>query len=134
MVTKCILFLVSFGVYLATLSPTISTGDSGELCACSVILGIVHSPGYPLYCLIGKIFTVVVPFGNLAFRINLLSALFAALTVLFLYSIVESLLVANFNTISKISAILSSLLLAFTKSFWKAAVQAEVFTLNAFFA
>ena len=86
-----ILFLASFGAYIYTMCPTISTGDSGEFCAASVILGLPHSPGYPLYCLLGKIFTLIIPFGNLAYRVNLISVFFAVLTIVILAKIIEGL-------------------------------------------
>ena len=44
------------------------------------ILGIAHPPGFPLYTMLGKLFTLI-PFGDVAYRVNLMSALFAALTL-----------------------------------------------------
>jgi tetratricopeptide (TPR) repeat protein len=119
-------FIVCFGFYLYTLCPSISPGDSGEFCASSVILALPHSPGYPLYCLIGKIFTIIIPFGSYAYRINCLSAVFGALTV--------SVLGYVMMKISRCLLLsLSCLLLAFSSIFWHSSIQAEVFTLNAFF-
>ncbi|MQY69884.1 MAG: DUF2723 domain-containing protein [Firmicutes bacterium] len=82
-----LLFLVSFGVYLKTLCPTVYIGDSGELIAAAYTLGIPHPPGYPLYCLLGKLFTLL-PFGTIAYRVNLMSAFFASLTIVLIYLIV----------------------------------------------
>ncbi len=81
------LFLISFGVYLKTLAPTVTGGDSGELIANAYILGITHPTGHPLYCLLGRLFTFL-PFGSVAYRTNLMSALFASLTVVLVYLIV----------------------------------------------
>ena len=123
----CLLvFIICFGFYLHTLCPSISPGDSGEFCASSVILALPHSPGYPLYCLIGKIFTVIIPFGNYAYRINCLSALFGALTVSVLGYVIMN--ITQYLLLS-----LSGLLLAFSSIFWYSSIQAEVFTLHAFF-
>lgn len=119
-------FLIPFLVYLRTLCPTVFTGDSGELIAASYTLGIPHPPGYPLYCLLGKLFTFF-PFGNIAYRVNLLSAFFASLTVGFLYLVILRLGRRPFI------AWASSLLFAFSRDFWSEATSAEVYTLNTFF-
>ena len=82
-----LLFLISFGIYLKTLAPTITGGDSGELIANAYTLGISHPPGHPLYCLLGRLFTFL-PFASLAYRVNLMSPLVASLTVVLIYLIV----------------------------------------------
>lgn len=66
--------LLSFAVYLRTMCRTIYVGDSGELAAAVHVMGIPHPPGYPLYVLLGKLFSVLVPVGKPAFRLNLFSA------------------------------------------------------------
>lgn len=80
-----LVFLISFTVYLLTLCPTVYVGDSGELIAASYTLGIPHPPGYPLFCILGKIFITLIPIGSIAYRVNLLSAFFASATVMVLY-------------------------------------------------
>jgi hypothetical protein len=59
------IFVSCLTVYIFTLAPTIFFGDSGEFVTAAYNLGIVHPPGYPLYTLIGKLFTLVVPSGIL---------------------------------------------------------------------
>ena len=49
------------------------------------ILGVPHPTGYPLYCLLGKAFSLLVPWGNLAWRLNLFSAVTTAVGVGLLY-------------------------------------------------
>ena len=130
-----ITFLLIFGTYLYTLCPTISTGDSGEFCAASVILGLSHSPGYPLYSLLGKIFTLSIPFGNLAYRINLLSAVFSCLSLLLIGKMLLQFGKNNNGStlFEKITVIISLIILALSPALWKTSIQAEVFTLNIFF-
>lgn len=119
-------FGVSFLVYLFTTSPTVYLGDSGEFIASAFCLGNPHNSGYPLYALIGKIFSVI-PMGNIAFRLNLMSACFGALTVWLTCRIIMRM------TRSLIPAFSASLLLAFSSTLWSQTSCAEVYTFHAFF-
>jgi tetratricopeptide (TPR) repeat protein len=127
-----LVFLSTFALYLATLAPSITVGDSGEFCAASVILGLCHSPGYPLFILLGKAAVVLIPFGSYAFRINLLSAFAASSAVTVLFVLLKEFL-GKENKPAAIAAA-AALLTAVSPAFWRSAIQAEVFTLNTFFA
>ena len=118
---------VSFAVYLWTLAPTVTGEDSGELIAAAFTLGIPHPPGYPLWCLLAKAFIQWIPYGDAAWRANLMSAVFASLTVFLVGLIVLHL------TRSRLAAFAGPLALAFSLEFWEQSVIAEVYTLNAFF-
>ncbi len=78
-------WLVSLGVYVKTLAPTLSFWDCGEFIAVSAILGIPHPPGAPLYVMIGRIFSIVPFFTDISARVNLLSALSSSFAALFCY-------------------------------------------------
>ena len=67
-----------FVVYALGACRTIYVGDSGELVTAVAVLGIPHPSGYPLYVMLGKLWTLLVPFGSIAFRMSLFSAFFAA--------------------------------------------------------
>ncbi|MBU2568101.1 MAG: DUF2723 domain-containing protein [Elusimicrobia bacterium] len=80
------IFVLLFGIYLRTAPPTIvAYRDSSELIASAATLGIAHPSGYPLYVILGKIFTNIIPFGNIAYRINIMSVVFSGLTIVLLY-------------------------------------------------
>ena len=115
-----------FGVYLSTMCPTVYLGDSGEFTAAAFCLGIPHNSGYPLYTLLGKLFCFI-PLGHIGFRINLMSAVFAVLTVWLVYSFILKI------TFSLVSALVGSLFLAFVPILWSQTVSAEVYTLHTFF-
>ncbi|RPI25833.1 MAG: DUF2723 domain-containing protein [Acidobacteria bacterium] len=68
----------AFALYLATLAPTVALIDSGELTFAASLLDIPHPPGTPLYVLVGYLFSLL-PWETPAFRLNLMSAFFAAL-------------------------------------------------------
>ncbi|MDD4856790.1 MAG: DUF2723 domain-containing protein, partial [Candidatus Krumholzibacteria bacterium] len=52
-------FLVPLIVYVLTMAASLSFWDSGEFISVSYILGIPHSPGTPLYVLVGRVFTML---------------------------------------------------------------------------
>jgi tetratricopeptide (TPR) repeat protein len=66
--------LITFGVvwaaYLWTLAPELTLEDSGELCTGSYYAGIPHPPGYPFWAIWSYLWTVIVPFGNVAWRVE----------------------------------------------------------------
>jgi len=124
--TTALVGLGCFGVYLLTACPTVYLGDSGEFTAAAFSLGIPHNSGYPLYALLGKIFCLI-PFGNVGFRMNLMSATMSALAVGLLYGHVFRI------TGSKISSFVAAALIGFTPLFWMQAICAEVYALHALF-
>lgn len=65
--------------YLLTLAPSVTFWDAGELIAAAHNLGIPHPPGTPLFVLLGHAWAEVFPFGEFAWRTNLMSATFSAL-------------------------------------------------------
>jgi hypothetical protein len=116
----CGLPLLAYG---CTLAPTVQTFDSAELTTGSYVLGIVHAPGYPLYLALGKLFTFL-PIGNVAYRMNLMSGVFAAAT-----SLMTFWLLVHF-TKHRVISLAATLTLAFSVYFWQEAVVAEAYTLE----
>jgi hypothetical protein len=81
------LFVSSLLLYVSTMAPSVVPGDSAEFQFVPYILGIAHPPGYALYILLGKLFTFL-PLGSVAYRMNLFTALWGALTVSLTYLII----------------------------------------------
>jgi hypothetical protein len=117
-------FLLPLLVYLLTACSTVYNLDSAEFSAAAHVLGIVRATGYPLYLLLGKLFTILLPAGDVAFRLNAMSAVCAAGTVALLYQLVRRL------TQQRVVALAASLLFGFSYYFWTQAVVAEVYTLH----
>lgn len=120
-----LLALGVFAVYAAGTCRTIYVGDSGELVAAAATLGIPHPSGYPLYVLLGKLWTLAVPVGSIAWRMSLFSAAAAAAACGLLYTLLRRLGVAA------LAAVFAALLLAFSPSFWSQANIQRVYSLNA---
>lgn len=129
-----LVFGLTFTIYLMTLAPTVTFWDCGELIACSYILGIPHPPGSPLYVLIGRIFTLL-PIGDqIAFRTNLASALFSALTAVlgFLIVLILSRRLKISTLFSYVAALSGAFFLAFSNTFWANAIESEVYAISMF--
>ncbi len=120
-----IAFMLPFLLYAYCAAPTVALEDDGFFILNAYFSSVNHPPGYPLFSMIGKLFTYL-PIGSVAYRVHLVSALFGALTCLMLWYIVYHLL----N--SAILAYIASLSLATSSTFWSQAVIAEVYTLNTF--
>ena len=118
--------LAALLLYTCTLGPTITGEDSGEFVAAAYTLGIPHPPGYPLYCLIGHLFTYL-PMGEVAWRVNFMSAFFGAAAV-FIVSLLVVCLTRN-----RFAAVGAGLALTCSRELWAQSVIAEVYSMNAFF-
>ncbi len=135
-----IVFATSFIVYFMTVAPTVSFWDCGEFIACAYKLEVPHPPGAPLFLLLGKIFTLI-PFSkDIAFRMNLMSVISSALTILFLYLIIV-LFIEQFRGQTKTfsdklinygGAFIGAMTFAFTDSQWFNAVETEVYSISTF--
>lgn len=119
-----VVFVFALAVYSATLARTVQVGDAGELITCAHTLGVAHPTGYPLYCLTGRAADLLLPGPTPAFRLNLFSAILAALTSALAAGII---VVA---TRSPVAAVLGGLFVAFSPSLWSQATSAEVYALH----
>ena len=121
------LFAIPLVLYLRTLAPGVGTKDGFELQVVSATLGIAHPTGYPLFTLLGRLFIALVPVGSPAYRINLMCALFAALSVPPIYAVGLRVLK------SRAPAAMAALTFALTPTFWTQASIPEKYTLNTCF-
>eukprot|EP00026_Physarum_polycephalum_P000701 Phypoly_transcript_00702.p1 GENE.Phypoly_transcript_00702~~Phypoly_transcript_00702.p1 ORF type:complete len:724 (+),score=95.06 Phypoly_transcript_00702:2004-4175(+) len=121
MILACAAIVAS--VYISTMFPTVPGGDSPELIIAAYQMGVAHPPGYPLFTIVGHLFTYL-PFGSPAWRVNLMSAMCGVLSSVFLYRTVVR------WSGSHAAALLSALMFAFSPLVWTYTVQAEVFSMN----
>lgn len=144
-ITGWAMFVVSLVVYLLTLEPTASFWDCGEFIASSYKLEVPHPPGAPFFLLIGRMFSMLASdVDQVAYWVNVLSALSAAFTILFLFWSVTHLAKKvvkveegednTFQTILVMGAgVVAALTCTFSDSFWFSAVEAEVYAMSSFF-
>jgi len=120
-------FVALLALYLATLAPTITGGDSGELTAAAVTGGVPHPPGYPVFALLARLFAAMPVGHSIAWRVNLLSAVSTAAAAGLLCATVQR------WTASAAAGLLAAGLFGTNPLVWHHATAAEVFGLNAFF-
>ncbi len=134
-------FIVPFVVYVITIAPSVYFIDSGELGAAASNLNIAHPTGYPLFTLIGNLFSKF-PFGSKIFNLNLMSAVFGALGSLMLYKLLSLLLFQFKSTLDKRQSqkftnetleklcLGCSLIAAFGLTYWNSSNVIEVYSLH----
>ncbi len=110
--------MLSLALYVRTLAPSLLYGDVAEFQTLSYTLGMTHASGYPTQIIFGKLFTFL-PFGDIAFRVNLMSAFFGALAVANVYLIVR--LMGGWRT----AGLAASSALAASAFFWRRTIIAE---------
>ena len=120
-VLSIVCLVVAFLLYLHTLTPGLLMGDSGEFQTLAHLLGSTHPTGYPIYLVLAKLVTFL-PIGDIAYRVNLFSALMGALTVSGVY------LTGRLLTNRRSIAFVGTMVLAVSPTFWSQAVIAEVYT------
>ena len=119
------LSLAALLLYVATLAPTVATvfDDSLEFQVVLPSLGIAHPTGYPLYTLLGWLASRL-PVGDLAYRVNLLSALAGAAAVGIMF------LTARRLGSGRLPAAAMTVVFALSTTWWSQATIAEVYTLH----
>jgi hypothetical protein len=137
--------LISLGIYILTLSPGVSwehhSEDSGDLITSAWTLGIPHPTGYPLFCMLGYLWSHIVVLGSVAWRMNLFSAMWGALSAAMTvravwasFDLLDEKTQAKLSTSTKsIASVSSGLLLAFATDVWSLSIVTEVYVLNLFF-
>ncbi len=123
-------------VYSLTLAPDLTWAhngnDGGDLIVAAYTLGVSHPPGYPAYTLLAHLFTLL-PWGSVAFRVNLLSAVGAAVAAGSVALAVSALFAWEHKWDVLVSALAAAWGLAFTPLLWNQAVIAEVYAVHAAF-
>jgi len=136
--TGIAVLLGSLALYLKTMAPSVSFWDTGEFIASSYILGVPHPPGAPLYVLIGRLFSML-PFGEVGWRVVLMSVVTSALAVWCTYLTTAALArrvlggeaLKSFGDLRDVAVVIgaavASLSLAVSYTFWFNATEAEVY-------
>ena len=129
--------LLLFGwLYRQTMPPGISSWivegwDSAVLQITGSTWGVPHSPGYPLYTILSNLFVRFVGLlpglsaTSVVWRVSFWSTVTSLLTLLFVYLTVRHL------ARNRAAAVVTSSILGVSFIFWRGAIMAEVYSLNA---
>lgn len=123
-----LLFVFFSCLYIYTSAPGIYDGDSGEMAAAVNSLGLAHPTGFPLYMLMGKLFSLLVPIKDVAFRLNMFSSLLTAGAVVFVYLTLKNL--GNSPFASLAAAFIFGL---GTNTIWRNGSTTSIYALSLFF-
>ena len=116
---------IALAAYLRTLAPGLTADNDSPLFQfIGRALGVAHNPGYPLYTLLTWPIAQV-PIGELAWRINVFSAVTGAVATGLVF------LAARRLAARRIVGVAAALGFAAGATFWSQAVIAEVYTLHA---
>jgi hypothetical protein len=131
-----IVFAISATVLFSTVQPSVSFWDCGEFIAAAFSLQVPHPPGAPLFTLLGRVFSMLPIASNVALRINYISVLASASSIMFLYLIAVK-LIQNYrgkdpkNSVDGLAtficAAIGALAFSFSDTFWFNGVEAEVY-------
>ncbi|WP_312089307.1 protein O-mannosyl-transferase family [Chryseobacterium sp.] len=141
-----VIFVIAFFTYLSTIEPNFSFWDCGEYISSAVKLEVTHAPGAALFQIVGAV-AAIFAFGkgeNYSIVINAMSALFSALTILFLFwtvtHFVRRMFNKDFQEITKhqeisilFAGVIGSLCFTFSDTFWFSAVEGEVYSMASLF-
>lgn len=114
-------------VYLITMPATVGRADTFEFQVVAPQLGIAHPTGYPLYLLLGKLFTLL-PLGSVAWRLNVATMVYGLAALCMVYLIGQKLSERLGQT--WLPALLAAVAFGLTPTFWSQAIEAEVYTLH----
>lgn len=129
--------LVGFAVYFWTAAPSVTLLDSGEFITAGQHFGVPHPTGYPLWTILAWLIHLL-PFGNAAWKINLLSGVCGAFAVGLAAALCRSSLrwmlpaaAGRTRGLATTASLTGAWLFAFSLSMWSQAVIAEIYTLHA---
>ncbi len=124
--------------YLMTLAQSLVLGDPTEYTFVANMLGIAHPPGYAFYTLLGKLIQTVVPFGSIAWRMHLLSAIAGTAAALFVFGSVHTATsnlpgFQNREDLSIVAALFAALSVGTAVNYWQHAIHANPHIITAAF-
>jgi hypothetical protein len=136
-------FVIASATYILTLEPSVSFWDCGEFISCAFRLQVSHQPGYPLFAMLGKAFSLLSMGDNtkVPFFTNLMSALASGATIMFLFwtitALAKKLMLKKANNLGNsqtwvimAAGLIGALTFTFTDTFWFSAVETIVFALS----
>jgi tetratricopeptide (TPR) repeat protein len=139
------LLIITAGVYLYTVAPTLSFWDCGEFISSAYTLAVPHPPGTPLYVLIGRVWLMIVgliaaivPISKeVAWHMNLLGLGISVVTIFLLYRMILKIFrmwhKQESQIVMVVVAFAACLGISFYYTYWTNAIETEVYAASTFF-
>ncbi len=137
-------FAIASVTYILTLEPSVSFWDCGEFISCAYRLQVAHQPGYPVFAMLGKMFSLLSMGDNtkVPYFTNMGSAIASGATIMFLFWTITAL--AKKLVVDKTgdaidqsrqilimgAGLVGALAFTYTDTFWFSAVETIVFALS----
>ena len=118
-------FALGLTIYISTLAPGLLRDDSAEFQTLAYTLGMTHATGYLVYILMAKVFTLLVPVSDIAYRVNLFSAVMGGICMALVY------LAGRMLIGWRLPAVTGALVIGLDRIFWSQAIIAELYTASA---
>ncbi len=128
--------MAAFVLYASTAAPSIVRfdDDSLEFQLVGPTLGIAHPTGYPLYTLLGGLWSrVIFPVGNWAWRMNLFSAVAGAATVGLVFLLIRRMTRQSGYGAQPLAGLIGAGVFGLGSVWWSQATVAEVYALHGLF-
>src|ERR1700749_767041 len=137
-------FVIASITYILTLEPSVSFWDCGEFISCAYRLQVAHQPGYPLFAMLGKAFSLL-SFGNNAkvpYFTNMMAAMASGATIMFLFWTITALAKKMLaNAMDEVvesgklllimgAGLVGALAFTYSDTFWFSAVETIVFAIS----
>jgi hypothetical protein len=117
--------LLAIGIYVRTMLPSTGFWDTGEAQTVPPTLSIFHPTGFPTYELLGWLWTRL-PFGEVAWRMNLLSGVCVAVAAVFVTLTAGHLIETRSRPLRAVAAGIGGAAFAFASEPWENAGRADV--------
>ncbi len=128
--------LIVFIAYQTTLCPAVAFTDTGELATVCVTLGIAHPTGYPLFTLLGHLWSMLVPDGAGIGMLNRLASVWTALGVGVLFLVFLQILARTFRgdalrpIVRRLAALSAAVSVGLSRTVWSQSTALEVYSLH----
>ncbi|MBR3615720.1 MAG: DUF2723 domain-containing protein [Bacteroidaceae bacterium] len=137
-------FIIAAVTYCLTVEPTASFWDCPEFILSGNKLEVGHPPGAPFFMLAANFFSLFAAPGNVAYMVNIMSALMSAAGILFLFwsitHLTRKLIVGNSREITGAqtitilaSGLVGALAYTWSDTYWFSAVEGEVYSFSSLF-
>lgn len=122
-----VVFAVPLAIYALSIMPSVGFWDTAEMQTVPYIFGVAHPPGFPVFIILGYLFSHLFAFGNVAWRLSMMCAIAMSGAAWFAFRTLKD------QRVHPILGCLCAWAFAFGSIVWTRGTRAEVHALAIFF-